>query len=529
MKTYTSNTAKTISANEQQTGESKNFTLTVRSKSGTVLYNGPLIPPEPPPEPTVPDVESIAVTPSSVTTKVGDSAPVSWRLLDANGVPITDPKPATFASANPAVATFDGSVVRGVGVGSTTVSISCEDVVTSIPVMVAAAVVIPPTPSALFDQILGPLPTLAALEAKGGAFLKHVSDWRSGGDSRTAIDGTYWEASNYYDRSQHFYALWKITGDVKWRDRANAIALSYRKRLEDMAAPYQYNESTYWSMPSGLALHYAATGDVASQRAVGYTAEWMTSKSKTDDISGVGVCGMRYVDATGVVTYRMADAAGVQHIVTPPWAGQMIGVAENRQRARLLEIVTLAHIINAPHGGPATGGGVILAQGSWAEQAAMLLGIIKQRYSSATGTWHDGEQWGYQKPFMDALLLTALIRYNETFTPDPWIVTTAKACCDRMWAKCWSAGSGGAPPTFKYQEAISHAPTGSGGPEAAPDLNAMMSHPFAWVAKQAGATAVEVDRARQVFEAGVYGAYLNGTKQYNQAFTSSFRALTLLG
>lgn len=141
MKVTFNATAKTITANEQRAAEAEAWDLIVRRTTGETIRRD-LLDPVPPP-PIEPVLASIAVTPATITTKAGETVPLAWQLWDEEGLPVASDNPTTFASANPAVATFDGTVVKALAEGSTTVSVRNGEIVTTVPVAVAAAYVPP--------------------------------------------------------------------------------------------------------------------------------------------------------------------------------------------------------------------------------------------------------------------------------------------------------------------------------------------------------------------------------------------------
>jgi hypothetical protein len=344
-------------------------------------------------------------------------------------------------------------------------------------------IVPPPDTSSLLSRLLGPLPaSLTAVSLRGGAYATFAADWTRMGEQRWLTDGPVWDASNYYDRAQQWYALWRLTGDTKWRDRATAIALSYRTQYwAAQAAPYQYNTSSYWSMPAGVAAHFAVTGDTMSRNAVGWACGWLTS-------------GYGYT--------RLATHAEM----------------ESRWRARMLQCAVLAHAVNAPLTGPWVGQVVPAPGASWKEKAGNILTQILAA-QSADGAFRDDQSCGYVKPFMDALLADAMIDYYRLVAPDPRVLPAVTRMLAYDWATTWDSTSR----SFFYYEGECSNVMGSGGRYPAPDLTAMLSHSFAWVAAETRDPIWQL-RADAVFSAGVSGAYLMGSKQYNQGYWSSWRA-----
>jgi hypothetical protein len=344
----------------------------------------------------------------------------------------------------------------------------------------------PPDTSSLATRLLGPLPaSLASVSLRGGAYATFAADWVRMGEQRWLTDGPVWDASNYYDRAQQWYALWRLTGDVKWKDRATAIAKSYRDQYwAAQAAPYAYNTSSYWSMPAGVAVHFAVTGDTMSRNAVGWACGWLTS-------------GYGYT--------RLATHSEM----------------ESRWRARMLQCAVLAHAVGAPLTGPWVGQVVPAPGASWKEKAGNILTQILAA-QSADGAFRDDQSCGYTKPFMDALLADALIEYTRLVAPDPRVLPAVTRMLAYDWATTWDSVS----KSFFYYEGECSNPMGSGGRYPAPDLTAMLAHGFAWVAAQTNDPIWQL-RADAVFSAGVSGAYLMASKQFNQGFWSSWRGLAI--
>jgi len=138
----------------------------------------------------------------------------------------------------------------------------------------------------------------------------------------------------------------------------------------------------------------------------------------------------------------------------------------------------------------------------------------------ADGAYRWPNQCGNNKPFMAGMVDESLIRYYTSFQADARIVSTVKRAVDYMWNVDWVASSS----QFKYMDADC-ATTGEGsGPNA--DLNNMISSGFAFVARQTG-DASYYTKGDAAFAGGVYGAWLYGTKQFNQEYTASYRFLSL--
>ena len=136
---------------------------------------------------------------------------------------------------------------------------------------------------------------------------------------------------------------------------------------------------------------------------------------------------------------------------------------------------------------------------------------------SADGAYRvRNSQCGYNKPFMVGMLNDALIRYYEMFEQDPRILDAVKRSADYMWQNNWLPGQ----QSFMYLEGTCP----GGDRSAAPDLNNMISSAYGWLGRKTG-DASYYTKGDAIFAGGVAGAFLTGSKQFNQAYTSSYRYL----
>jgi hypothetical protein len=373
----------------------------------------------------------------------------------------------------------------------------------------------PPPPTAVCGPLIGwPVPSVATMTALGGVWAEYEQKIATRLDAQWDLYKSLpnlWEVIDYYDRAAIEYVWWCRTGDVKHRDRARAIAVDYREKFYQPARTdgFAYNTSTYWSMPLGVALHYLDTGDAASLRAVGYSAEWLMNVVYYNDIARTTV-----IPKPATATESPAGAA------LP--ATLTVGVAENRIRARVLEAAVLAHVLNAPTGGPGSQQ-VNVIPGTWAERATALVEqIVKAQ--SMDGSFRDVTSGGAAKPFMDGLLNTALILYYDLVTPDPRIVGLIRRQLDYSYVNVWLGSSFG---YYEWAYTDPSNPDWSGGRYPAPDLNLLIVHGFAFVCERTG-VASYCDKGRAVFAGGVAGAYMDSGKHLNQQALSATRALGTL-
>ena len=334
-----------------------------------------------------------------------------------------------------------------------------------------AGVVLPTDPDYLVStQLVGPTVTVAATATWGATFQKYEADFRTFADYHWNLRGAAWQ-ENYYDRAQIYYAWWLRTGNLTYWERATALALSYRR---DYIESSNYNPAAHESHMEGLELHYLVTGDEASRTAVGYVADVFN------------------------VPYYMNDL------------GNPGGALENRIQARTLMAFLTAWKLNAP---TRTGS-------NWATLLPTALGRIltSQAPSGAYLFTRMDNQCGYNKPFMVGLLNDAFIKYYTYFNADTRIPGSIQRAVDYMWANDWRA----VPRAFVYLGGP--CPGHDDGQAPAPDLNNLVVNGFGWTYQQTGNT-VYRDRAEQIFAGGVAGAWLNGTKQFNENYTTSFRYL----
>lgn len=131
------------------------------------------------------------------------------------------------------------------------------------------------------------------------------------------------------------------------------------------------------------------------------------------------------------------------------------------------------------------------------------------------------DQWFVQKtaeyvrPFMFALTAEALIAYHEA-TGEPRILPALITGANWIWDNCWLPDY----EAFKYTDRV----VPSGGTEAVADLNLLIAPLYAWLWHQTGEDVYRI-RADQIFAGGVKGAWLIGSKQFNQSYRYSFEYL----
>jgi hypothetical protein len=341
----------------------------------------------------------------------------------------------------------------------------------------------PPTPPAgdLVSQLLGSLPSSSTISALGGVFATYERDFPTYDDGQWAECGPRWDCIDYYDRAEIYYARWKRTGDTKYLDRANQIAVNFRTNYIEANG---YGIAHHWAMMEGVGLHYAVTGDPASLTAVGKVADvfaWLVRGGESGYLSTAAVM-------------------------------------DNRIQAYYIRSLLVAYLLKAPSVGVDRYG--FPGGNDW---AALLRAGLNEILGSrdADGQWRgarcqqpDGSIVRATHPFPVGLLYDALIQYYELFEPDPRIPAAIKQSADVMWRDDWI-------PTAQAYKYVAIECPGEGGPNPAGDLNALILNGYAFVGKTMGDPTF-AQRADQIFAGAVNARGVTGdAKHFNQQYTGS--------
>jgi hypothetical protein len=340
---------------------------------------------------------------------------------------------------------------------------------TTMPAPKALPAVTLPALAAKVTGLMGVTPSVAAVEAKGGAWTLYERNFRHYGDWHATYGGTYWENVNVYDRAMIFYVWWARTGNPAYLTRANSYAVTYRTNYVEAT---NYRPAAHYTMLDGIALHYLVTGDPKSLTAVGKVAD--------------GFATPAYLKLLASVT------SGI----------------DNRVQARALTSLLLAWHLKAPSA----------AGHNW--EAVLKQAVTNVLGSQgADGAYRWTGQCGYNKPWMVGLVNDALIRY-ESFFPDARVVASVKKAVDYMWAKNWVAEAG----AFMTLEGTCVQPWLNETTTPVSEANAMVVDGYAYVAKKTGSQSYNVV-ADSIFSQGMRRIWFNGAKNFNEAYTSSYRYL----
>ncbi|MEZ0167167.1 hypothetical protein [Microvirga sp. TS319] len=314
----------------------------------------------------------------------------------------------------------------------------------------------------------GPALSVQQATILGEPFQRYENRFRVFAERHWRSDGHAWDAANYYDRAKIFYVWWARTGDDTLLKRAGDLAVDYRTNYLEAN---DYGTSAHWSQIAGVALHYLATGDEASRTAVGRVADTFALPYYSDNV------------------------------------GNVKAEMDQRIQARTLESFLYAKQINAPSA----------AGNNWDKLLTSSLDKILSA-QSADGAWHFSNSDGAVVPFMAGMLNDTLIDYYTNYKADARIPAAIKKSVDYLWSHTWDEKS----QSFNYIEFNAKGEV----KEPAPDLNNMIVDGFGFVYKMTG-DATYKERGDKIFTGGVNGAWLEGSKQFNQQYTTSYRYASL--
>jgi Ca2+-binding RTX toxin-like protein len=348
----------------------------------------------------------------------------------------------------------------------------------------------------LLNSLIGPVISVSASSGLGQDFAQYEQAFTTYSSTRNAADGTAWASSNYYDRAFVNYVWYMRTGDKAYLDQGNAIAGDY---LKNYVEANDYSIASWWSMPKGITAHYLINGDQASLTAIGKLADQVAGAWNRDN--------------------------NWANLFDPHLSG-------GREQARGLETLTQAILIDAPSVGvpklQANGEDWGVAGGNDFRALAKSLveKILTSGFQSADGSranFMEGAATNgspIDKPFMNGLMNESLINYYEQVDADPRIIAFVKANLDYMWANEWDPAA----KAFQYIDK-----TSVNGVQDTPtaDVNMLIVSGFGFVYKHTG-DATYLERGNLVFEGGVDGSWLGGSKQFNQQYTSSYNYLAYI-
>ena len=195
---------------------------------------------------------------------------------------------------------------------------------------------------------------------------------------------------------------------------------------------------------------------------------------------------------------------------------------ENRIQARVLQGALASYRLNASF---TRSDGPAYPAAQWPAKLRDMLGKILS-VQNADGSYSWVQVCGGQLNYMVGMLNDVLIDYYNDFEADPRIPVAVEKANEYLWTKQWLPSD----QAFKYAS-VNCAPnkfgTNVGGVDPAGDLNGLLLPSFGWLYQRTG-DAKWRTRGDAIL-AGVlaprWSSNYNGSKQFNQAYTSSFRYL----
>lgn len=422
--------------------------------------------------PSAPASDALAAARPSLALSAGTSTSLYVAdTLRLAAPPAIAAGTVTWSSSSSRIASVTGGLVTAVTSGTAVIRVTNGTATDSITVVVRTPSYPAPTATtqaAVLAFMGHDIPTVATISAKGGAWAKYESDFARYAEIRWTSDGAHNGNANYYDRAMIYYVWWARTGNAVFLDRAHQLALNHRAYLEK----YQYNAQPYNTMIDGVALHALVTGDARSKVTVARTADRLGGARSWWSVS------------MGDTIVKNFDA---------------------RNRAKVLNTVLVAWQLKLPSPGGE-------------DYAARLRDLLTQnlKAQSPDGAWRTVGQCKQNKPFMTGMINDIFIRYYYEFNRDARIVTSIRKSADYMWANDWLPAN----QAFKYLTA--DCPTADDTAKPSPDLNMLVVNTYGFLRRITGSKTDEA-RGDAVFAGGVNGAWLGGTKQFNQNYTSAYR------
>ncbi len=341
-----------------------------------------------------------------------------------------------------------------------------------------------PDKAALCDSMVGgPLiphstnPTFQAYDTNQMTFynqLKGDSGW--GNDAR--LDG-------YYSTTLSWYLLFLRTGDTEVFSWARREAVHYRddQIIQSGANAGRMNGRTEprYLYLRAMELDYLLTGDPKTLQVSEMMAEYLYTLHPND--------WYHYKKADRRFwTERRAGFALLGLLVY----GRFSGKTKYIDRAK--EILTK----------------ILATQAEWPDG-----GWLHGLYYHDSAECADQNAYG-GSPFMTGLLYEGLLAAHH-WLQDTRIVPAIRKSNEWLWTKGWRQTG------FLYLIGCGNSYT-----DAAPDLNLLIAHGFAFLYWADGKKPTDLQRAQSVFQEGVKNAYLKARKQYNQNYRSSGATLYYL-
>ena len=328
------------------------------------------------------------------------------------------------------------------------------------------------------------IPELATWEANMLSFgTTHCNNFAAG-TPESNFGNTYYDAQRVY---QHIYAY---TGNASWLTCADNVEASYR---DWYVMPNNGSVPGYWKFTTGLRMDWERDADSVSKSAALLLA---TNGAYCSD--GTPLAWTAPADLSREVAYCLVAYINEELLGNP-------------RRTRL----TQAGVDN-----------------DFVDQALDHLDqwlITKDFVNPSFWAPPCNDKYYYQ-PFMVGITVQSLIRFWD-LTGDSRVQPAVTTALDTMWTDAWVAADEG-----MWYENCKVLPTDPwpvvGGTR---DLNLLIAPGYAWLYERTGNTGYR-DKADALFAGGVGdgsgngvagGAWLGGSKQFNQNYIYSFEYVTL--
>lgn len=283
--------------------------------------------------------------------------------------------------------------------------------------------------STLFYELLGPYSTRAEIMAYdpglsvngGGAGyvsrfetplatpVQHGEPWLvdTYGFGTTGSDPSSAASIGQYDPMAMEYAWYAMTGDSAYLTKANSYAVSWR---DNYLLPNDYKIANWLIAARGMALHYAATGDIDSRDALGglsryaYNA-WLSAAPSTPAETFTSPIDQRN-QARMLECFIYASVVGASTTVPVP------GYASTALDYAALALTALNKILGAQH-----------TDGAWRSSESFLL-----ISGSTAATQVLDPSTLVCQPFYSWLIWNALADYDRLMGGDTRIWTAIESC-----------------------------------------------------------------------------------------------------
>lgn len=288
--------------------------------------------------------------------------------------------------------------------------------------------------------------------------------------------------ATYYDSERVWYQAAAYFNDDDLLDCSQEAEAVYR---DGYVIPAGGGVPGFWNFPRGMRLDYERTGDTTSKSTVLLLSE------------NAAYAGPLTLNTATIPAELSRE---VSYAIESFIDAEKVGYSRN---ARLEEYVNilLGHF------------------DQW---------FLSMSYRSPNSSVSPADAVGkyYIQPFMVGIGMEALIQYYEEIYQDPRIPTIIKIACDFLFAHAYDSTY----KAFWYENWIAdpanipagHWTTLGSSPTAdADDLNMLIAPAFAWLYRKTGNSAYQT-QGDLLFEGAVTGAFLSGSKQFNQSYRWGF-------